>query len=330
MTKPLLEHVAGQPTALEILRRALRTGRVHHAYLFDGPPGVGKELTAWALAQALVCEQPTATGEACGACSACVRSVPGEAGRPKHPDLHLLGRGVYEPAQIGRRTPETQELSIDQIRTVVLARAAFPPHEGRARVYVVRDADELSTSAANSFLKVLEEPTPRTHFVLITTRPDALLSTIRSRTQRVRFGGLPAAVVEDILRRREVAEGAAHAAAALAEGSAHQALALADPEATAMREDFVTRALAALEAPTLSEALALADDAKKAKDDLPVALEALGARFAHDARRDPASRAALRSAALFEEVQRALRELDRNASTQLAMESFFVRARALA
>jgi DNA polymerase-3 subunit delta' len=325
----LLARVAGQDTALEILRRALRTGRVHHAYLFDGPPGVGKELTAWGLAQALVCEAPTAEAEACGTCSACVRAVPEENGRPKHPDLHLLGRGVYEPAQIGRRTPESQDLSIDQIRTVVLARAAFPPHEGRARVYVVRDADELSTSAANAFLKVLEEPTARTHFILITSRADALLSTIRSRTQRVRFGGLPASTVEEILRRRGIGETEARAAAALAEGSAHQALGLADPRATSMREDFVARALEALAAPTLSQALALADDAKKAKDDLPVALEALGAHFAHATRKEPQGRAAIRNAALFEEVQRVLRELDRNASTQLAVESFFVRARAL-
>lgn len=322
----LLATVTGQATALEILRRALRSGRVHHAYLFDGPPGVGKELTAYGLAQALVCERPHEDREACGACSACVRAVPA-GGRPKHPDVHLIGRAVYEPAQIGRRTPETQDISIDQVRTVVLARAAFPPHEGRARVYVVRDADELSTSAANALLKILEEPTPRSHFVLVTSRPDALLSTIRSRTQRVRFGALPVNDVEAILVRQGIPAARAAAAAALSDGSAHQALAFADDEATRIRDEFVDRAVRALSAPTLSEALALADDAKKSKDTLGAALEALGARFAADARRDPTGRTATRSAALFGEVQRTLRELDRNASTQLAMESFFIRAR---
>ena len=109
----LLSTIEGQDVALEILRRALRTGRVHHAYLFDGPAGVGKELAAFGLAQALVCESPREDREACGACSACARAVPEAGLRPKHPDVHLLGRGVWEPAQIGRRTPETAELSID-------------------------------------------------------------------------------------------------------------------------------------------------------------------------------------------------------------------------
>ncbi len=324
----LLATVAGQATALEILRRALQSGRVHHAYLFDGPPGVGKELAAYGLAQALLCETPREDREACGACSACLRAVP-NGGRPKHPDVHLVGRGVYEPAQIGRRTPETQDISIDQVRTVVLARAAFPPHEGRARIYVVRDADELSTSAANALLKILEEPTSRSHFVLVTSRADALLSTIRSRTQRVRFGALPTKDVEAILLQRGVPAALASSAAALSDGSVHQALAFADEDASRVRDDFVDRAVRALSAPTLSEALAIADDAKKTKDSLGVALEALGARFAADARRDPTGRTAARSAALFGEVQRALRELDRNASTQLAMESFFIRARAV-
>lgn len=325
----VLATVAGQDVALEILRRALRSQRVHHAYLFDGPPGVGKELAAYGLAQALVCETPREDGEACGECSACLRATPKGGERPKHPDVHLIGRGVYEPAQIGRRTPETQDISIDQVRTVVLARAAFPPHEGRARIYVVRDADELSTSAANALLKVLEEPTSRTHFILLTARPDSLLSTIRSRTQRVRFGGLPKSVIETILVGRGIPAEQAAAAAALAEGSAHHALAKADADATRIREDFVARAVSALDAPTLSEALALADDAKKAKEGLDEALVALGAHFAAAARRDPTGASATRNAALFDEVQRALRELDRNASTQLAIESFFVRARAI-
>src|SRR5579864_5978176 len=206
MTTSLLSTVRAQPTAVDTLRRALTANRVHHAYLFDGPDGVGKERTALGLAQALVCERRSpGSPDACGACRACARAVPraGE-GRPLHPDVVVLERGLYDPAAIGRRTPETQDLSIDQVRTLVLARAAFPPVEGRAKVFIVRRAEELSQPAANALLKTLEEPGPRTHFVLMSAVANALLATIRSRTQRVRFGLLPDDVVTELLTERGV------------------------------------------------------------------------------------------------------------------------------
>ena len=96
-----LATVRAQPTAVETLRRALASGRVHHAYLFDGPDGVGKERAAFGLAQALVCEKRQAgEANACGTCSACARAVPREGERrPVHPDVIVLERGLYEPAR---------------------------------------------------------------------------------------------------------------------------------------------------------------------------------------------------------------------------------------
>src|SRR5689334_15582293 len=96
----LLDQVRAQDTALATLKRALARGRVHHALLFDGPPGVGKELAAFGLAQALVCEKPE-DGQACGACSACGRSIVREGeNKPVHPDVVVIERGLYDPAQI--------------------------------------------------------------------------------------------------------------------------------------------------------------------------------------------------------------------------------------
>ena len=142
----LLSTVAGQPTAVETLRRALRLGRVPHAYLFDGPDGVGKERAAFGLAQALVCERrgegsPTprtqgpqhsaSVDHACGICNACKRAAPRSSDSlPSHPDIAVIARGLYDPATIGRRSPETQDISIDQVRTIVLAHSAFGPLEG--------------------------------------------------------------------------------------------------------------------------------------------------------------------------------------------------------
>ena len=331
---PLLSTLEAQPAAVETLRRALRTGRVHHAYLFDGPDGVGKELAAFGLAQALVCERRGDAGEAaCGECSACVRAVVDEeTRRPKHPDIVVLERGLYEPVQLGRRTPETQDLSIDQVRTLVLSHAAYAPHEGRARVFVVRRAEELSIAAANALLKTLEEPNQRTHFVLVTSQPDTLLPTIRSRTQRVRFGALPEEVVARVALRRGVPAEIARKVAALAEGSVEAALSLADEAESAARDDFVQQTLAAIRAPTLGAALDLAERSKRDKAALRVHLLAFAAHLAHETKRavfgEAGSPLPARWAQGHAHVLEALRDLDSNASPQLVVETLVLRLRA--
>lgn len=328
----VLETVKAQTTAVETLRRALAAGRVHHAYLFDGPEGVGKELTAFGLAQALVCERRAkGQAEACGSCSACTRAVPREPGAtPLHPDVVVLERGLYDPATLGRKSPETQDLSIDQVRTLVLARAAFGPHEGRAKVFIVRRAEEMSTAAANALLKTLEEPGARTHFMLLSATPDTLLPTIRSRAQRVRFGALPDTVVTELLEARGVEPAAAKSIAVLAGGSMATAATLADPDASARREEFVSRAMAAIGAPTTGLALDLAAEAKQAdKGALAGHIEALAAALAAEARAAAGAgdRRADLAAARHALALAAIQQLDANASNQLAMESMLLRMR---
>jgi len=326
----LLSAVVGQAPAVDTLRRALASARVHHAYLFDGPDGVGKELTAFGLAQALVCERrAVGQSEACGACRACVRAVPRpEERRPVHPDVVVLERGLYDPAALGRRTPETQDLSIDQVRVLVLARAAFPPHEGRAKVFIVRRAEELSVSAANALLKTLEEPGDRTHFVLLSSVPDALLPTIRSRTLRVRFGALADETIAALLHARGVAD--PEAIAQLAAGSMATALVASDPEASARREEFVSRALASLDGRTLGAALELAEEAKKlTKEALTAQLEAFAQALGAQARSSATApgRAAETAAVRHALALAAVRELEGNASAQLAFEAMMIKMR---
>lgn len=330
----LLSTVRAQATAVETLRRALSTGRVHHAYLFDGPAGVGKERAAFGLAQALVCERRVdGQPDACGACSACSRAVPRTgAATPLHPDVVVLERGLYEPAAIGRRTPEVQDLSIDQVRTLVLARAAFAPHEGRAKVFVVRRAGELSTGAANALLKVLEEPGARTHFVLLTSAPDALLATIRSRAARVRFGSLPDAAVAQLLVEGGANAAQAGATAGLAGGSMELATALSDPEASAERVRFTSRATEALSSNTTGGVFDIAEDAKKiSKDVLVVQIQAFAGAL-----RDRACAAlagggneAQVAAARYGLALAAVGQIEANASVQLTVESMLLRMRAL-
>jgi DNA polymerase-3 subunit delta' len=330
----LLSTVRAQPTAVETLRRALASDRVHHAYLFDGPEGVGKERAAFGLAQALVCERRKAgEAEACGECSPCRRAVPraGDA-LPGHPDVIVLGRGLYDPAAIGRKSPETQDLSIDQVRTLVLARAAFAPHEGKAKVYVVRRAEEMSIAAANALLKTLEEPGARTHFVLLTSMPDALLPTIRSRTLRVRFGMLPDAIVTELLVAQGTEAARAAEIARLAGGSMAAASTLADPDASERREQFVSRAVSAIASDDAGEAYDLAADAKQIdKDALAGQLQALAAALAVQASHaaggqdSTADVAAVRNSLAHAAIQ----QLEGNASSQLAVEAMLLKMRAL-
>lgn len=344
MSSDLLSRVRAQDTALRTLGWALESGRVHHAYLFVGPDGVGKELAAFGLAQALVCEQrgvsdsglfgttPTSSARACGTCSACTRAVPREdTRRPIHPDVVVVERGLYAPQTIGRRTAETQDISIDQIRTLVLARSAFSPHEGRAKVFIVRRAEELSVSAANALLKTLEEPGDRTHFVLLTAAPDALLPTILSRTQRIRFAPLPDDVVTELLMASGVQEARARDVARLADGSVEAGLRLADPEESASRDNFVESAILAMTSPTIDPVLALAENAKKEKDRLPAYLAALASALA--ARAGEAARAGRPDAEAIATRGRhaltAIEHLAANGAAQLVVEAMLTRMRAV-
>src|SRR6266542_1856256 len=273
--------ILGQSAAVGTLERALQAGHIHHAYRFEGPSGVGKELTAFAFAQALVCVTPPPRGwvyRACGSCSACAQAIAFSREPPHvplHPDVVVLERGLYSPEALHRSRPELQDISVDQIRRLVLERASFPPHEARARVFLIRRAHELSTAAGNALLKTLEEPLAHTFFVLLTDRGNELLSTIRSRTQLVRFAGLGDAIVQTLLEKQGIAPDVAKMAAELAGGSLTTAFALADPDATKERRAFIESAIGAARSSDLAAAVSLSDARARDKDVLRDRLSAL-------------------------------------------------------
>jgi DNA polymerase III subunit delta' len=172
--------IRGQARAIALLRQQVALGRVPHALLFVGPAGVGKHSTALALAAEMNCESPVAdpgpTGGACGVCSTCQRIASGQ-----HPDVVTL-----------ERLGASQTIPIETIRRQLIPALGLPPHEARARFFLVEEATSLLGPAANCLLKTLEEPPPRTHFVLGTSAVSELLPTIRSRCQRVTFQPLAA------------------------------------------------------------------------------------------------------------------------------------------
>jgi len=306
-----LRDVRGQDAAKETLTRAISTGRLHHAYRFEGPDGVGKWMAAIGLAQALLC-----TGgdpEGCGACDACTRIVTPaseETPVPNHPDVLVVERGLYKNLSDGAKSiSEKQSISIAQIRTIVLERQAFPPVMGRARVFLFRRPEELSVGAANCLLKTLEEPRPNTYFVLVTGRADRLLPTIRSRTVPVRFSPLADPIVADILRARGIDESRIQEIVALAEGSADAALEHADAERAAARNHFIDSVLgAARDGAGAAAALGDAVDRGGLRDNL-VALAAELAREARATARDQPDRAA-GLAAGFEQTMAAIERVE--------------------
>jgi DNA polymerase-3 subunit delta' len=264
-----LADLIGQDTARTALLRAIERGHLAHAYLFDGPRGVGKRGAAHGLAMALNCT--TAPGTGCGACEVCRRIDAGI-----HPDVPTFGP-----------TGPGGQIVIDDARTVQ-ALARTRPHEGAARVIVIDDADAMNPNAANCLLKTLEEPLARNHLVLCTSAPDRLLPTIRSRAQSVRFRPLPAAQLLELARRNGVPDARAEIAAALADGSAARLFALATEEDDGVAAQTLAALRAAVAAPDAAPvfdfAAAQGSDkfGKAGKDDIGKLLD-LTARLYRDA-----------------------------------------------
>jgi DNA polymerase III subunit delta' len=201
--------LAGHRRLLELMARAAARGSLPPSLIFAGPEGTGKRLAAVALAQLFNCASPASDPlpDACGHCTVCRR-----IGRGVHADVLLIEPG------------ETGSIKVDQARQAI-ERSAYRPFEGRRRVVIVDEADAMEAPAQNALLKTLEEPPAASTFVLVSSRPDLLLPTVRSRCQRVRFGPLGAADVALVLMRDHgFAEKDAHAVAASAGGSIARAL----------------------------------------------------------------------------------------------------------
>jgi DNA polymerase-3 subunit delta' len=211
------KHILGHDRVRTALERVWRRGRLAHAYLFAGSPGIGKRLFAMELAKALLCERASpgekATLAACDECPDCKQIAAGA-----HPDLHVAGR-----------PEESNELPIEVMQEFC-QNFRLKSARGRGKIAILDDADDLNEESANCFLKTLEEPPPRSMLILIGTAPERQLATITSRSQIVRFAPLPEEQVVAILRQHEMQDARhAHRLARLSGGSPGVALAHADP-----------------------------------------------------------------------------------------------------
>jgi DNA polymerase-3 subunit delta' len=203
------DQILGQQGAIEAISMAYRLGRLHHGLIFAGPVGIGKATTARALGGLFLCEKPRQVA-ACGKCDSC-RAFDAA----NHPDYHVIFR------QLARldRDVKAKDLSVDVVRDFLVAKAANKSVVGVGKVFVVEEADRMNMSAQNTLLKTLEEPHGRTLIILLTDQPDALLPTIRSRCQTVRFARLDEKTVSQELHKRGLDAATASQAARFADGS---------------------------------------------------------------------------------------------------------------
>lgn len=314
--------ISGHARLLELMARAAVRGTLPPSLIFAGPEGVGKRMAAVALAQLLNCQNPSDT-DACGQCAPCRRIA-----RDVHADVLTIEPG------------DTGSIRIDQVRDAI-ERSAYRPFEGRRRVVIIDDADAMVTEAQNALLKTLEEPPPASTFVLVTSRPDLLLPTVRSRCQRLRFGRIaPADVAAVLMRGHGYAAPEAHAAASVSDGSIGLALAEGSEEFVEAR-DAAARLLEAVAGSSdvrrrLDGAKALGGGASDRDElahrlhalssmvrDLGVLLSRADERRLANADLMPLLRGLLRSfdgdraLRAFSAVDRALSALDRNASPKI-------------
>jgi DNA polymerase-3 subunit delta' len=221
----VLDEVAGQAVAMAFLRGAAE--RPHHAYVFAGPEGSGKSLAVRAFVAALLC----AAG-GCGSCRACRLAL-----ADHHPNTFIV-------------EPEGRDIHVDTIRDEVWHPASRTPPEPGRKVFWVREADRLSPAAADTLLKVLEEPPPDTVLLLSSARADELPETILSRCHVVTFAALSEPFVIDQLRSEGVDEVRAALAARLSGGNLGRARRMATtPDGLAFRDTAVAAVDAADDGP---------------------------------------------------------------------------------
>jgi DNA polymerase-3 subunit delta' len=228
MSSPVFDELAGQEIVVDQLRRAVAASAdigagaaagagMTHAWLFTGPPGSGRSLAARAFAAALLCER-----QGCGNCPSCRQVAAGT-----HADLLLV-------------RPDGLSYGVRQTRDLVLKAAAAPVY-GRWRIVLFEDADRSTEQAANALLKAIEEPPPRTVWLLCAPYADDLPTTIRSRCRLVTLVTPRTSAVTEVLEREGIPAERARAAALAAQGHIGRARRLATDEEAARRRGEVLR-----------------------------------------------------------------------------------------
>jgi DNA polymerase-3 subunit delta' len=241
----MLDQLTGNERIKKLLRRILEAGRVPGAMLFTGEDGIGKKLFALEIARALNCRSPRGV-EGCGQCPSCVRIA--KFNYPQSADSDDWKGIIWtDHPDVGMVVAPKRLLLVEQMRQIE-REANFRPYEGKARLFLIEDADKLNDPSANALLKILEEPPHTSHIVLLTSRPAMLLPTIRSRCQMIRFSPLtPQEIKKHLIDNKLAGAAEARSRARVARGSLGRAVDQDFDEYTSQREAML-RVLSALAA----------------------------------------------------------------------------------
>ena len=243
----MFDKLAGNQQVKAVLRRFLLKERVPNSLLFAGDDGIGKRQFALELARAFICIDPT-DSEGCGVCKACRRVGNIDIPEPTDKNKDEFKKVFFgQHLDVGQVVAYKRTILVDAIRDLE-RNANFRPYEAPARFFIVDNADKMNDEASNALLKTLEEPPPTTHIFLITSRPDSLLPTIRSRCQTLRFAPVSADEIERyLIEERAFSQHDAGLAARLARGSIDRAVSINVPQFCERREKMMAVITAAIE-----------------------------------------------------------------------------------
>ncbi len=238
INKPMaFQDIEGHDKPVAILQRAIANSTLAHAYLFSGQVGIGKKTAALAFAAALNCTSRGPQG-GCGQCPSCVM-----ISARTHPDVRILMPESEDLALLATWSSKeiekaSTEIKIDQIRHAQEG-ISLKPSAGGRNVLIVDGAETLNHTAQNAFLKTLEEPPGEAMIILVTSLPQSLLPTIRSRCQEIKFQPLPRRLLAQVLmKKRGLTEEDAWFLAALAQGSLGRGLTMDIEQEKASREEI--------------------------------------------------------------------------------------------
>ncbi len=220
----MFNKIIGNEQVKTVFRRLLRSERLPNSLLFVGENGIGKKPFALELAKSFVCRNPIEF-EACDECSSCLRADKFNIPKPDDKNRDEFKKVIFSGhPDIGFVNAYKNNILIDAIRSLE-SESNFRPYEAKARFFIIDEAEKMNDAAANALLKTLEEPSTTSHIFLLTSRPNSLLQTIRSRCQTVRFAPIEALEIEKhLIENKQFAQTDAKLLARLSNGSIGQAL----------------------------------------------------------------------------------------------------------
>jgi len=325
-TEMSFKEIIGHQRPVRLLQKAIANDHLPHAYLFVGPGGIGKRLTALTLAKVLNCGE--GKDDCCEKCLSC-RKI----GDSNHPDVSVI-------------CPDGQFIRIERIRQLQRS-LSYRPFEGKKRVCIIDGADRMKPEGANALLKTLEEPPLDTLLILLATERDLLLPTIASRCQKVAFTSLPIdQMVEELIRRLSIEKREAETVSALSQGSLGRALEMVDQEVWEKRPKII-RDLIELPSQNVQRAFATAESLADLGENLPLVfpimiswyrdliiwneqrgVDRLINRDFYEEVNEGAGRMSRRSLVRrIEAINAASKALSQNANRRLAMESLMLELR---